>query len=343
MASFVTFVKTDNTNKETSSSSQKVSLAIQSPSNITGETESQYVQKEIKKQVAKPAKHYDNIPSKIKQEIGSYALIHGTKAAIDRFPKVDTKYSLKRTTVGKKGKKGRPNLVDDETLKEIKYVIIGSRLAGTVIYRKMIVAIGTGVVKTNEPKILRGFGGSLELTEGWARNVLKGIDWVKRKGTTGKVEPCLKFLQEEKFTFQRAISKFVSDHDTPLELVLNLDQTPISYVSPGKYKFDLKGSKTVPMKGVDDKRQITATFAITASDSFLSIRPGIWKGFKDLFIVVKLSVVYPSMISLFDLMLPSLQIIGPIMKNVSDCSRKSSFLTLKPRKKSLITQRSSSN
>ena len=28
---------------------------------------------------AKPAKHFDNIPSKIKQEIGSYALIHGTK------------------------------------------------------------------------------------------------------------------------------------------------------------------------------------------------------------------------------------------------------------------------
>ena len=190
---------------------------------------------------------------------------------------------------------------------------------------------------------MRGFGGSLELTEGWARNILKGIDWVKRKGTTGKVEPCPKFLQEEKFTFQRAISKFVSDHDTPLELVLNLDQTPISYVSPWKYKFDLKGSKTVPMKGVDDKRQITATFTVTASGSFLSIQPGIWKGFKDLFIVVKLSVVYLSMISLVDLMLPLLQIIGAIMKNVSDCPRKESFLTLKPRKKSLITQRSSTH
>ena len=93
------FVKTDNTNKETSSSSQKVSLVIQCSLNITGETEIQYVQQEIKKQVAKPAKHYDNIPSKIKREIGSYALIHGTKAAIDRFSKVYTKYSLKRTTV----------------------------------------------------------------------------------------------------------------------------------------------------------------------------------------------------------------------------------------------------
>ena len=60
------FVKTDNTNKETSSNSQKVSLVIQSSSNITGEVELQYVQQKIKKQVAKPAKLYDNIPSKIK-------------------------------------------------------------------------------------------------------------------------------------------------------------------------------------------------------------------------------------------------------------------------------------
>ena len=51
----------------------------------------------------------------------------------------------------------------------------------------MVVAISTGVVKDNEPKIFRKFGGSLELTEGWARNALKGTDWVKRKGMTVKV------------------------------------------------------------------------------------------------------------------------------------------------------------
>ena len=58
---------------------------------------------------------------------------------------------------------------------------------------------------------------------------------------TGKVEPCPKFPEEKKFTFQRAISKLVSDHDILLELVINLDQTPLSYVSPGKYTLDLKG------------------------------------------------------------------------------------------------------
>ena len=232
----------DLTNKETSSSSQKVFLVIQSSSNITGEVEIQYVQQEIKKKVAKLAKHYSNIPSKIKQEIGSYPLIHRAKAAIYRFSKVYTKFSLNRTTVNgwkercKKndlhfiGKRGRPNLVDDEMLKKTRDVIIRSRLAGTVISRKMVVAFSTGLVKANEPKILREFGGSFEFTVGRAQNVLKSIDWVKRKGTTGKVETCPKFLEEEKLTFQRAISRFISDHDIPLELVLNLDQTPLSYV-----------------------------------------------------------------------------------------------------------------
>ena len=90
------FAKTDNTNKETSSGSQKVSLIIQSSWNITGETEIQYVQQEIQKEVAKHAKHFDNIPSKIKQEIGSYALIHGTKAVVDEQSKDE---QLKRWTI----------------------------------------------------------------------------------------------------------------------------------------------------------------------------------------------------------------------------------------------------
>ena len=140
------FVKTDNTNKETSSSSQKGCLVIQSSSNITGEMEIRYIQQEIKKQVAKPTKHYANILSKVKQNIGSYALIHGTKAAINHFSKVYAKYSLNRTTVNrwkercrKKdlhsiGKRERPNLVSNETLKKIKDVIIGSRLARTLIW-----------------------------------------------------------------------------------------------------------------------------------------------------------------------------------------------------------------
>ncbi len=41
---------------------------------------------------------------------------------------------------------------------------------------------------------------------------------------------------------------------------------------PGKCTFNAKGSKTVQFKGIDDKRQITATFAISLSGEFLLIQ-----------------------------------------------------------------------
>lgn len=59
--------------------------------------------------------------------------------------------------------------------------------------------IGKDLIKDNEPETLKKFG--LELTEGWDRNVLKNMDWGKRKGTAWKVEPCAKFLEEEKISF----------------------------------------------------------------------------------------------------------------------------------------------
>ena len=98
------------------------------------------------------------------------------------------------------------------------------------------------------------------------------MNWTKRKGTTGKIEPSEQFLLEEKLTFQKNISRIVFEHDIPMELIVNLDQTPLSYVSPGKYTFDVKGVKTVPIKGIDDKRQITATFAVSMSGKFLPIQ-----------------------------------------------------------------------
>ena len=88
---------------------------------------------------------------------------------------------------------------------------------------------------------------------------------MKRKETIGKVEPLPKYLEEEKFTLHSAILKFVSDHDIPLELVLKVDQAPLSYVSPWT-------SKTVANKGVDDKRQKPANFTVAYQVHFLLIQ-----------------------------------------------------------------------
>ena len=60
----------------------------------------------------------------------------------------------------------------------------------------------------NNPKMLKEFDGTIELTEGLARGALKSLNWSNRRMTTGKVEPSAHLLAEEKFTFQKAITIF---------------------------------------------------------------------------------------------------------------------------------------
>ena len=60
--------------------------------------------------------------------------------------------------------------------------------------------------------------------------------------------------------------------DTPIDFVVNLDQAPLSYVSPGKYTFNPSGAKTAPMKEIHDKRQITVTFAVIITSKFLPVQ-----------------------------------------------------------------------
>ena len=148
----------------------------------------------------------------------------------------------------------------------------GARVAGGVISGTMVIAIDNGVIKASCPSKLKDFGGHIALTEGLARGVLKSMEWSKRKDTTGKIEPSKQFLLEEKLAFQGRIASIIEEHDISKELILNLDQTPLSYVSPGKYTFNPKGVKTVPIKGIDDKRQITATFTVSMTGKFLPIQ-----------------------------------------------------------------------
>ena len=156
--------------------------------------------------------------------------------------------------------------------KKVKDIVLGTRMAGWVINRRQLIRKATGVVRTNNPNLLKEYGGDLVLTDKWARGVSKKLTWSRRKGTTGKVDPSTQFLAEEKFTFQRNISALVSEHDITPALIINIDQTPLLYVNKGKYMFSFKNAKNIPVKGVDDKRQIAATFTVSFAGEFSPIQ-----------------------------------------------------------------------
>ena len=64
------------------------------------------------------------------------------------------------------------------------------------------------------------------------------------------------------------IKAIVTMEEIPDDLVVNWDQTSIKYIPLSNWTMDKEGSKRVEVIGIDDKRQITATFAASLSGHF---------------------------------------------------------------------------
>ena len=214
------FTSVSEDKKASHGSSTSIPQLVKATGNVTA-ADASAVNAELesfsKKKERQGSSYNTNIPSRIKEEVGKYPHTYGTQAAIKRFKSKYPHYTFLRTTINnwkrkfnkKEGvpsesptlrKAGRPNIVRDELVQKIKEFIVGVRLSGAVISRRMVISIGNGVLKANDPNTLSEFGGTITLTEDWARGILQSMDWVKRKATTGKVEPSTQFLAEEKFT-----------------------------------------------------------------------------------------------------------------------------------------------
>ena len=66
-------------------------------------------------------------------------------------------------------------MLNKTLLKKVKDIVIGTRAAGGVLNRKHILNIAKGVVTANNSNALKEFGGSLDLTDRWSRDVLKQL------------------------------------------------------------------------------------------------------------------------------------------------------------------------
>ena len=63
--------------------------------------------------------------------------------------------------------------------------------------------------------------------------------------------------------FFKSILETTEQYAIPPQLIFNADQTPCSYVSVGKMAMAKKGDKSIPIKGLTDKRNITLTFVVS--------------------------------------------------------------------------------
>ena len=133
---------------------------VSSATKETPNAELRFAVNEIDKSHGRPKKY----SRKVKKEVGNHPLTFGASPATKQF---SVKYPV-----------GRPNLLDDTLIKKVKDIVIGTRHADGVINRRHV-NIAKGVVRANTPDILKAFGGTVELTNRWARSVLSDLNWLK--------------------------------------------------------------------------------------------------------------------------------------------------------------------
>ena len=127
----------------------------------------------------------------------------------------------------------------------------------------------------NDRTILVEHGGYLRLSYDWVRNILYRMAREEKKmamrmATTAKIPVALGLLHETKLSFQRQIKTLQEKRSVPEYLILNFDQTPLSYVCSASQTLHKKGAKSVPLVGKGKKKQITGTFTVTMSGIFFT-------------------------------------------------------------------------
>ena len=230
-------------------------------------------------------------------DIGKYALENGVQSARKKFSrrlKVEINESTVRLFKNQYRKELTKKREEDvsATISELhlkkrgRPVLLGDRLDGMVqryMYvsdiRKVGGAISTDIVRAGAKGILLNqdrtrlaeFGGPVTLTKVWAVSLLKRMNFTKRRATT-KCSMPLEYFTREKERFLQEIIDVVEMEEVPPELFFNWDQTGLNLVPASSWTMATKGSKRVELKGLTDKRQITAIFCGTILGDFLPIQ-----------------------------------------------------------------------
>ena len=162
---------------------------------------------------------------------------------------------------------GRP-----PTLRELDGKLISLlhsiRSRGGVLNFSVVKASALSLVNSNSSANFSGF----EATAPWVRSIYKRCNFSRRAGTTTRPPVPRGIYEECKLTYLTDINRAITQHNIPPELVINADQTPCSYVSVRRMTMATCNSSAVPTKGLTDKRNITLTFVISLSGSFLPMQ-----------------------------------------------------------------------
>ena len=151
-------------------------------------------------------------------------------------------------------------------IKWSKFFFKKNRSHGGVVNTAVAIAVADALVERH-PKLSCKFW-----TCTWARSLFYCIEFVRRAGMTRKVEIPAGAKKEVELTLLHEIVNNVEIFHIPSSLVLNLDQTNWKYISVGKTAKVKKGSNSISISGLSDKKSMSATFTIILNGKFLPMQ-----------------------------------------------------------------------
>jgi hypothetical protein len=236
----------------------------------------------IKMKESRKRKSYNSVPEDVKAKIGKYAAENGISKAISHFKgKVDVDLKMQSVFNWKKiylnhlqkpetenTTRGRPVLLGSKIDTEIQQHIIEMRKEGAVVSHSVVNAVIRVYLKKHDLVRYTIEGEKLLANRSLAQSLLRRMGFVKRKGTKAAKKLPTNF-DELKLTFYGKIQSVVKDNNVHNKLIINFDQTGVNILPSSSYTMEKEGAKQVSIIGVEDKRQITAVFAIDMDGNLL--------------------------------------------------------------------------
>lgn len=149
------------------------------------------------------------------------------------------------------------------------------RNAGTLITRAVAQSVVLAFIHTEAPELFDD--PNFKCSESFIRRLLRDkLDWSYRVTTQAAQKLPVNWVQKCSDFAQRIVWN-IAIHAVPPELVINADQTGISYLGTGSRTWELKGVSQVSAVGQAEKRHFTLMVAVTASGDILPFQ-AIYKG-----------------------------------------------------------------
>ena len=163
--------------------------------------------------------------------------------------------------------KGRPLLLGNLD-NVVKQYILQLRAVGGVINVDVVMAAARGIVESKSRSMLVEYGGKIAIERSWSKFLLTRLNFVKCKGSTAAKIPTSEF-DNLKQSYLERIKEAAFGNGIVSQMVINMDQTAINLVPSSSWTMDEWEKNNIVIKGIEDKRQITALLAVTLSGMLL--------------------------------------------------------------------------